>query len=85
MQIEDIDNNPEVLAEWAKKNGKCIIDLDFYERMKAESHELAKKKIPQKLIPNKRGPITFYTCSNCNATIPIVMNFCHTCGVAIQH
>lgn len=85
MQVEDIENNPEVLTEWAKKHNVCIVTTDFYQQMTAESLELSKKKIPQKLIPNKRGPITFYTCSSCNATIPIVMNFCHTCGVAIQH
>ncbi len=87
MTTEEIEKNIDVFADYLKQNNKCIVDIDFYNQMKAESLELSKRKIPQetKMVQHYIWQTTLYhLCPECDAIITKPANYCPLCGIAIK-
>lgn len=77
----------EEVSRWAKDNGKCIVDIEFYNQMMAESFELSKYKIvqaPKRIEHYDWGDFTHYECINCGKKIIRSDNYCRKCGVRLK-
>lgn len=87
MTVEEIEKNIDVFADYLKQYNKCIVDVDFYNQMKAESLELSKKKILQEAKPIHHhiwGTTVYYTCPECDVCITKQVNYCSHCGTALK-
>lgn len=77
----------EEVSKWARANGKCIVDICFYERMQAESLELSKLKMtypPNRIQHHEWGVLVHYECSVCGRVILCKDNYCRDCGAKLR-
>lgn len=76
------------VTEWAKSQGKCIIDIEDYKRMQAESLELVKLKElhnPKMITHGLWHVVIRYECPVCGKIIIKDKDmYCSSCGIHIN-